>query len=286
VKVSAVSASEQHAESGESIGDHLGHYAVTELGHAVHCLGWRGSHLHAGIHQARKSMRRVRATLAFARRHFGRIADTIDRSLRISNESLSDLRDGQALVEAIDRLGKLEKSADAAAIIRRARSAAVKRRKQLTEEHASGDSIGKIGAKLEQLVDKMKALPWCTLGEDEVERALARSSTSMRAAARRAKRTGEDEDWHRWRRRLRRLSQQQRAVHGSAGYPEEAEKAVATLLGELQDFSLLAAHCKASSPFDSSDRKRLRKLARRQARRLRNEAARKVSRKKRKQRRS
>jgi CHAD domain-containing protein len=277
--VNAVSASEQCAESSESIGDRLTSYARTELERAMDCLGWRGSHLHAGVHQARKSMRRVRATLALAGRGFGRVTDTLDNNLRDCNESLSDLRDGQALVEALDRLGKLEKSDEVAVMIRRARLAAVKRRKQLTEEHARGDSLSKVREVLGQLIAKMMALPWSTLGDDGVESALARSRARATAAARRATRTGDDEDWHRWRRRTRRLSQQLRAAHGNvSGFSGDADKAVATLLGEMQDFSLLAAHCTESSPFAGSDRKALRKLARRQARRLRDEAARRASR--------
>jgi CHAD domain-containing protein len=150
--VIAVAASEQHSESSESVGERLNRYAVTELGCAVDCLDWQGSHLHAGIHQARKSLRRVRATLALAEQRIGRVAGTLDRNLRDCNESLSDIRDGQALVEAINRLGKLEKSADAVAIIRRARAAAVKRRKHLTEELARNDSVSKIRDVLGQLI--------------------------------------------------------------------------------------------------------------------------------------
>jgi CHAD domain-containing protein len=112
--------------SNASLGDRLGRFAAGELEHALDCLGWQGSKSRTGIHQARKSMRPTRATLGLARQHLGRAARTLDEKLRDSNKSLSDLRDGQALIEAIDRLGKLEKGADSCAITRRARAVAVK----------------------------------------------------------------------------------------------------------------------------------------------------------------
>ena len=52
-------------------GRSLREFALAELDRATEQLGREGQARHAGVHQARKSMRRARATLALARRALG-----------------------------------------------------------------------------------------------------------------------------------------------------------------------------------------------------------------------
>ena len=84
--------------------DSLKAYALNQLQRAIACLSWRGSRAHAGVHQARKSMRRARACLALGESALGAGANMIDRELSKICGSLSSLRDAQARVESLDRL--------------------------------------------------------------------------------------------------------------------------------------------------------------------------------------
>ena len=86
------------------MGDRLHAYAAAEMVHAIACLSWHGGRLHAGVHQARKSLRRLRATLALGMPTLGPGARLIDRELRRTNRRLSKLRDAQALVHTLDVL--------------------------------------------------------------------------------------------------------------------------------------------------------------------------------------
>ena len=52
--------------SDDAAGPALQAYADAQLLRALDCLGWSGRRVHTGVHQARKSLRRVRACLALA----------------------------------------------------------------------------------------------------------------------------------------------------------------------------------------------------------------------------
>jgi hypothetical protein len=69
-------------------------------------LGWRGARLHAGLHQARKSLRHTRAVLALGASTLGPGGTLIDRQLRYVNHGLSGWRHARAVVETLDRLTK------------------------------------------------------------------------------------------------------------------------------------------------------------------------------------
>jgi CHAD domain-containing protein len=245
------------------IGPALLAYARAELEHADVCLGWRASRRHEGVHQARKSLRRARATLALADDAFGRSGEWIDLELQRINRSLSELRDGQALVEALDRLAKHFDADGHAALIARARRAAERRRADVARApEFSGDGAQEPRRVLAVLRPALSALPWATLTPALVELALAHSMTAAEAAEVRAIGRGREPDWHRWRRRERRVSQQCRALKSvPLDREHEHHRASAERLGEAQDFSLLIRHCGRDSPFTRDDRRTLRELA-------------------------
>lgn len=259
--------------TGVSVGTVLHAYASDELERAIDCLTWPGARLHAGVHQARKSMRRVRAALALGAPALGPGGKLIDREVRHVNRSLSTLRDAQALVETLEHLAKKHDTPDANALFKRARRIAAQAR--IAQARASlqedRDFAGK-RAVLAVLSAGLQALPWHVVIDIEVRSSLRRSEAKARAASRKATASGRDEDWHHWRRRARRLSQQHRAV-GDLMAPQDADRArdkrLAVLLGEAQDYALLLLHCNARSPFTADDRKSLRMLAKKGAKRAR-----------------
>jgi hypothetical protein len=256
-------------EPSDGPGEALRDYACDELRRACQCLGWRRAWLHRGIHQARKSMRRVRATLALVASVFGRSGELVDEELRRVNKSLSEMRDGQALVEALDRLAAA--ISDHRPLLQRARRAAMRRRAGLGRRYMSENPGGNVSV-LQTLLAALQALPWSHVGAADVLAALDESVRRERSASLRALRGDNDTDWHRWRRRARRLTQQDRALHHSplsSRVVGDHHKELAALLGEVQDFNLLAEHCGADSPFGSADRKLLRELSTREIRQRR-----------------
>ena len=261
----------------DPIGVVLFDYAAKELRRALACLAWRGSRFHEGVHQARKSLRRCRATLALGAPELGAHAVPIDRRLRRVNRSLSTLRDVHALVETFDRLIRRHRSPATHRLLQRARRAALRLRARVAREelHADADFSGRRD-RLDAIAIDLERLPWQSVHTGHVRKAIQRSVSLAAGAATRALERGSDDDWHRWRRRVRRLSQQHRALRDSAELRHEAEsdiKALATALGEVQDYFLLKEHCGKDSPFSEFDRQALAALAARGLRRKRRHAA-------------
>lgn len=247
-------------------------YATSELSIAIACLGQRGSRRHEGVHQARKSIRRARAALALGADALGHGARLVDRQLRRINRALSDMRDAQALVEALARVGDKPHGGHAAALIKRAGRAAITRRAARTrqEMHDDPDFAGK-RAELGVLAAGLQALPWRALSDADLLASLAASAAKAEAAGQRARRSGQDDDWHQWRRRARRLSQQHRALGDMAAttHGSKQDKAIAVRLGEAQDYALLIDHCRSGSPFKHADRDPLQALAKKGLKRAR-----------------
>jgi len=248
-------------------------YACAELDRAVAHLGWRGGRVHEGVHQARKSLRRTRATLALGAAVLGPGAELIDREVRGVNRRLSKMRDAQALVETLDRLIAKGRPPEALPVLRRARrTAAIARVESARRELASDPNLARKRALLSTLRAALPALPWDALTETRVRDALANGLVEIDVAGSRARATGRDDDWHRWRRRVRRLSQQHRAVGPlivDISAARRRVKTLAELLGEGQDYALLHDHCGKRSIFPDPDRQILAALADLGAQRMR-----------------
>jgi CHAD domain-containing protein len=217
------------------------------------------------VHQARKSLRRTRATLALGATVLGPGAELIDREVRRVNRRLSKMRDAQALVETLDRLIAKGKPPETLPVLRRARrTAAIARVEAARRELASDPGLARKRAMLQTLRAALPALPWDSLTETRVRDVLDAGIVEIDVAGARARATGRDEDWHRWRRRVRRLSQQHRAT-GSLIVDNKAArrrvKTLAELLGEGQDYALLHDHCGKRSIFPDPDRQILAALA-------------------------
>lgn len=257
----------QASDAGLSApGEALRDYAVAELDSALAGLGWRGGRVHAGIHQARKALRRTRATLALGGTALGPGAALVDRELRKANRGLSALRDVQALVETLDRLIAPQPPLEILQLLRRARRVAMARR--AVEARAALADDPQLGLRrdlLAALRGAMLALPWQRVDLAQAQAALAHSVERIARAQARAQDSNRDEDWHRWRRRERRLSQQRRALKaGGIDHAidlPKAEKRIATRLGAAQDLGLLREHCGRASPFAEPDRVRLKRYA-------------------------
>jgi CHAD domain-containing protein len=241
-------------------------YAAGELDDAIAHLGWHGGRVHEGVHLARKSLRRTRAVLALGEPALGPGADLIDREVRRVNVSLSKMRDAQALVETLDRVIVASRTPpEALPVLRRARRTAAQSRIEVARRELGDDpGLARKRALLATLRAALPALPWDALTGSRVRDALDLSLARVDTGGARARATGRDNDWHRWRRRVRRLSQQHRALGDQV--PEIAAakkrcKVLAELLGEAQDYALLGDHCGRRSIFSELDREALVAIA-------------------------
>lgn len=235
--------------------------ADEQLSRARHCLGWQGGHRHKGVHQARKAIRRVRSILALAGDALGPGAEALSHLLSEINRGLSRTRDAQALVEAIDRLVAQTRDEKWLKLLSRARRSAVAARREVLREALAADpDLLRVRALLAQTKTAVDGLPWGGATKHDLEAAFSLAGEKARKAAKKAGRTSKDKDWHRWRRKARRQSQQQRilaevGIESTAGHDD---KDIATLLGKQQDYSLLLEFCQAEhSPIRGTDRNQL-----------------------------
>lgn len=265
------------ASDAPPIGDALRAFALDELANAARQLAREGGERHAGIHQARKSLRRVRATLALARRALGEPGIRLDEDIARLCRGLSALRDGQALVEALKRLDPAAPPALQALLPQAIELAKARREDLLQRALARDPGLARRRQRLEAFAQRLARLPWNEVRGKRVARAVARSERRLAKARRRALRQpGHDERWHVLRRRLRRLRQQDHLLvalapdlRPAAGVPVDE----ATMLGEAQDDVLLLRHCGARSPFPPALRRELRAVARERLQRVREAVA-------------
>jgi CHAD domain-containing protein len=242
----------------------LGDYAASELQRAIACLAWRGSRLHDGIHQARKSLRRTRSVLALGSPLLGPGATLIDRECRRMNRELSELRDAQALVSTLDHLIDKGDAAECLPVLRRVRRIAARARAERARLALAGKpDLDDARALLTTLLAALPSLPWQNLTDASVTDAFAYSVRRADEAGERARTSERAADWHRWRRRARRVSQQYRALADLIEHApgvKKRSKTLAILLGEAQDYALLREYSRRGSMFAEADRQVLRRL--------------------------
>jgi CHAD domain-containing protein len=265
-------------DASVDLGAALHGIADDQLSRAGHCLGWQGGHRHKGVHQARKSIRRVRSILALAGAALGPGAEALTYLLSEINQGLSRTRDAQALVEAIDHLSTQTHDQKWLAILGRARRNAVTARHGVLREALAADpDLLRARGLLMQTKAALEGLPWDAVTRQELEAAFSLGREKTRQAAKKAGKTGDDEDWHRWRRKARRQSQQQRilAEAGIESIVKYDDKDIATLLGKQQDCSLLLEFCQSGhSPIRWTDRNQLNHYVEKKLASLRKELAR------------
>jgi hypothetical protein len=198
----------QHAPTTR-IGICLHAYVLDQFDLAGRSLGRSRERLHSGIHDARKSIRRIRATLDLGREKLWPGAAAAFDELRNLCRGLSLVRDAHAVIETLDRLFKQSKDPDMRVVLRGVRQKLIKRQTaSLTRSLKQDPGFRRYRMRLRFLRDHTEALQWSVIDAAAIRAALARSERRAERAAQTAKRTRHGPMRHRWRRRLRRLRHQ------------------------------------------------------------------------------
>ena len=139
-------------------------------------------------------------------------AHLIDRQLRRMNRRLSPLRDLHALVEALDRLRIKARDESTTLVLDRTRRIATRRRGAISRKPEFAQQLQHEQAVLVMLRAALGGLPWESIPASMVIEAMTSAAHKAEAARERAYAHDRAEDWHRWRRHMRRISQQHRAA--------------------------------------------------------------------------
>lgn len=169
---------------------------------------------HRGVHNARKAIRRLRSLLLLGRRMFGDAGEALDVELKALGLGLSSLRDAHVAVELASARTREARSDAAKARWATVRTALVQRRTRCLRAALDDDPLFAARRNAVELhAASIDALPWHALDRDNVQRELRRSVRRMQRAQKRADTPDADaETRHRWRRRLRRLRMQWKAI--------------------------------------------------------------------------
>jgi CHAD domain-containing protein len=201
------------------VGESLRAYCLYELDVAGRMLGRNGSELHAGIHEARKAIRHVRATLHLGGKALGADVGTTLDELGKVGESMSEIRDANVVVETVEMLTAKVADGKQRTLLRGVcKALAARRATKLASLLADDPAMVRRRAQLRQLRDAVASLAWADLSALRVQGALART---MRRAKRLGKRAHDSRNGtlrHRWRRRLRRLRHQLRVAESELGW--------------------------------------------------------------------
>lgn len=241
-------------------------FAGEQLQQAQAELSRKSEALHEGIHQARKCIRRTRATLALGALIFGPRAQAFDDELGRLCRGLSHLRDAQALIEVLQRLDA-QAPDHVRAILPAAERLARQRRDEILERALTRDPAFQARClRLQAAQQRLARLDWRAVDEAEVAHAIQRSRRRADKAAKQIKKhPDDDEAWHVYRRRLRRLRQQDSLLTDllpALRLSKKRARDLTDVLGESQDDALLLRHCDSRSPFPADQRKQLRAIAR------------------------
>lgn len=239
-------------------------YALAELDRCMTQLGRAGEARHTGIHQARKSLRRTRAALALADSRLGSKAEKLGMRLRRLCRSLCALRDSHAVLDTLKRwnasLDAPQRKALRGAVTAARRSLKDQRDALLAQRLESDPEFVRLRDRVANCRARIEALPWERLRGKHLASGLARSQRRIDRSARRAKRRDDVEDFHRWRRRLRRLRQQLTALDSSGlsvSVDVLPDPAVLESLAWRQDLDVLEQSVARLSSLDPALRRQL-----------------------------
>lgn len=169
---------------------------------------------HRGIHQARKSIRRLRAMLSLTHAaHLG-VVRSIDAQLKNMATSLSALRDAQVAVETASRMiGNTQNAERRMRWMVLRRQLMVQRKALLDEAMRTDPEFAQRSLNVASVRNFLEAVRWSDVGPGAVKEALSKNLRRCKKAEKAAERDDAGhEERHRWRRRLRRLRMQWSAL--------------------------------------------------------------------------
>ena len=235
-----------HLHDGESVPEGVRRIARGQLDEAHAKLdGTPKRKLGDGVHDARKSLKRLRATVRLSRDALGEtVYDSENTAFRDTGRLLSGARDAEVLLETLD--GIVER---AGAELPAGTTAALRARLENDHAHAVAklrDDAGTVAVVVAELeAARMRAATWTFRadGIDALTPGLKRIYRRGRKALRHAERDPSSEHLHEWRKRVKDLWHAEQILRPAA--PKKMKKlakrthALADLLGDDHDLAEL-----------------------------------------------
>jgi CHAD domain-containing protein len=201
--------------------------------------------LATAVHDTRKSLKRLRATVRLARRAIGdEIYHRENGAFRETGRRLSGVRDASVLVETLDDLDTVSGGDLPPGANLMLREGLEKERKQALESLRADDAVvAAVLAEIEQASTRTAAWTFETEGFEALEPGLRRIYRRGRKAMRRAQADPTDRNLHEWRKRVKDLWHAEQIMRPAG--PKKMKKlarrthALSDLLGDEHDLAEL-----------------------------------------------
>jgi len=229
----------------ESVAQGVRRIVVEQSVKAARELGGDTPDSHDGVHNARKSFKKIRSILRLAR---GDLADEIYRRengwFRDAGRRLSAVRDAEAMVETCDHLAERYPDSANCASLRDLRQALVRRRERIAQDEQDLEGqAGALAAELEAIPSRVAEWPLTHKGFAALAPGLKRCYRQGRKALKHAYGSPSDERFHEWRKRVKDYWYHCRLLRRS--WPDFMESRIAELseladlLGDEHDLAVL-----------------------------------------------
>ncbi len=204
--------------------------AIEQLDAAIRELNASDITREVAIHQARKRIKKIRATLRLVQDDLGTVFTKSNRAMRDAGRALSSARDAAVLVQTMALLREAAQEETDSAAWDRVRDVLATRRDR---QAADGDWDHPIGAALPALHHERKRVHGWSIskGFSALAPGLQTIYREGRAAMREASRDGSPASYHAWRKRAKDLWYVARLLRKSARRP------MAALCKDLRDLS-------------------------------------------------
>ncbi|MFG0284418.1 MAG: CHAD domain-containing protein [Phycisphaerales bacterium JB039] len=181
--------------------DELRRILAAQAGRAARAAA--GDDPHEAVHEVRRRCKKARAALRLARPALGSAFARENAFFRDVGRSISQLRDAQAVVEAIPALRERFADEAPAPVLDRAQTEMRARRDAAAAPDELRDALDRAGAELTQAIDRLASLPVRGQGFGVVAAGLRRTYRDGREAMKIARREPAIEALHEWRKRVK-----------------------------------------------------------------------------------
>ena len=191
-------------KAGESVAENVRRVVLEEIDSAIKELNHRnGAQRGEAIHEARKSIKKIRGVLKLMRPELGSVYGVENARLRAAGQKLSEIRDAQALIEIFTSLLDKYKNSlrpDALTSVRRG----LEKSKRETEKAANVDQVMQRAiATLHGTSRRVKGWPLKSDGFQAIAPGLEQTYGRCRKAMSVVQKDPLPENYHEWRKRVK-----------------------------------------------------------------------------------
>jgi CHAD domain-containing protein len=191
-------------KSKESVPEGIKRIAKEEFEAALEQLNGKSrANRDDAVHEARKSVKKIRAVLRLMRPELDGAYDTETERLQAVGRKLSEFRDAGAIVETFDALKKKYRDDLKKHPLDSIRRRLMKLRDEAEKRVEAGNSFEKLSGTLENAAKDVKTWPLQTDGFPAIASGLEGAFRRARRAMARARKNPRPETYHEWRKRVK-----------------------------------------------------------------------------------